>query len=331
MKTKTWKAPNKRALRDITRELQKTLKRGTAAVIDAGKLLIRAQDLFDDHKDFLFWALSKFGLSRGSTYNYVNAAKFALKFPKFGNFHFTKAAMYFLGGRGADLAPEVIEAIFAEAKTRWVDEERCLEIAEPPKPPMKETPEDSPQADTPVEPDAEKSAVFDPNAVLDGASPDLPSSPPPESSVRDEALRKMLRDTVKNVKMLMTKPATKFAGVEDQNDLIEAADFFNDLAKRKQIIKDLEKENTDLRARHGYKEFGPVDGSEAPAPVDASTIGDALATLVTNPRFGLGDLSGYIPNLIDLADLKKSIEGIADEVKRAEKHKKDAPAAEAVT
>jgi hypothetical protein len=130
-KTKRTKAPKKRPLATIFRELRAALKRGIVANIDAGKLLLEAQEQLE-HGKFLSRIESEFRLSKSTAYDYMNAAKFARKSPNFGNLR--KSALYLLGGVDDDsdvFTPEVIATILAEAKEKWVNEDRCWEIAEP--------------------------------------------------------------------------------------------------------------------------------------------------------------------------------------------------------
>ena len=125
------KKMKKRPLATITRELHIVLKRETAGIIEAGKLLLEAQDQLD-HGELLPWLAREFRLSKSSAYRYMDAAKFALKFPTVGNLRLAPSALYLLGGRDDDDAtftPEMIVAILAEAKEQWIDEDRCWEIA----------------------------------------------------------------------------------------------------------------------------------------------------------------------------------------------------------
>jgi hypothetical protein len=122
-----------RDLKVITRELHAAMRREATDIIAIGTLLLEARSQLKYGK-WLPWLEAHFGASDSSADNYMNAARFARKFPTVGNLKLRPTALYVLGH---DLEypsglfdHRALKKIFSAAETTWVNGGRVKEIAE---------------------------------------------------------------------------------------------------------------------------------------------------------------------------------------------------------
>jgi hypothetical protein len=209
----------------ITKELHVALKREAADVIAIGALLIEAHNQLG-HGGWLPWLAENFDSSVSTAENYMNAARFAAKFPTVGNLRLRPTALYVLGN---DLDLEnfdrkTINAIFREAETKWVNADRVSEIAkslQKPKPPK--TIEEI-EAETA----AEAAVQAETDDIVDGPPPELP--PAPEATIHDVILPSF-DQAIKTLANPQTKSLEKFAGTAHRaHDLRAIADFLKAVA-----------------------------------------------------------------------------------------------------
>jgi hypothetical protein len=219
----------RRNLKVITEELQAALKREATDVIAIGDLLIEAQKQIK-HGRWLPWLADCFGSSVSTAENYMNAARLAAKFPTVGNLKLRPTALYALG---KDLASpcglydrKVINAIFSEAESKWVNANRAHAIAlalQKPKP--SETTEEERKAKAA----AETAAQAEIDDIIDGPSPELP--PAPEPAVQDVILPSF-DQAIKALASLQTKRLEIFSSTEHgAHDIRAIADFLHAVAR----------------------------------------------------------------------------------------------------
>ena len=190
----------KRDLKVITNELHAAQKREAADVIAIGKLLNEAKEQLLEHGEWLPWLAENFDSSVSTAENYMNAARFAAKFPTVGNLRLRPTALYLLGGELEHFDRKTINAILRESETKWVNADRVREIAEA----LRPEPEPEP------EPTLEeiKSAQAEADDIVDGPPPENP--PAPEATVHDVILRPF-DQAIKTLANLQTKSLEKFA------------------------------------------------------------------------------------------------------------------------
>jgi hypothetical protein len=116
---------SKRKLEAIVADLTAVLKRGTADIVEVGRLLDEAK-LQVKHGAWAKWLSSNFSLSRQSSDNYRKAYLLSLKMPTIGDLRLQAAALYHLCTFDDD--SEVLAAVAEEAKDRWVDSLRIDQI-----------------------------------------------------------------------------------------------------------------------------------------------------------------------------------------------------------
>jgi hypothetical protein len=129
------------ALADIEAVLASKLRGERLTVIDIGRLLLEAKRKVA-HGEWLPWLAKHFGKSERSAQNYMNAAEWAAKNATVADLKLRPSALYWLasvdngqtpdhhreGTRLCYVRDEVEAAVFALAKTKWVDKEDCLAI-----------------------------------------------------------------------------------------------------------------------------------------------------------------------------------------------------------
>jgi Protein of unknown function (DUF3102) len=237
----------RRDINAIASELQSTLKREAATVIDIGNLLLEAHEQLEHSGKWLLWLEANFGSSQRTAYNYMNAARFAVRFATVANLKLKPPVLYLLGG--GTIPTDEIEAILKVAETEWVDLERANQIIDSiHKKRLSETTEERAERphdtaeerakelqelnDRAAAAAAERSEIDD---ILDGPSPVLPSPAEPkpvtvELKAFDEAVSTLLR--------LYTKPMHSFLGTtHDQKALSAVAEFMVGLVKMPAIDK----------------------------------------------------------------------------------------------
>ena len=202
----------------ITTELQAALKREATDVIAIGDLLIEAKEQLLDHGEWLPWLKENFASSKSTAENYMNAARFATKFPAVGNLKLRPSALYRLGQALNDPTGlydrKAIKAILKAAETRWINVDEAEAIAE------SLQPEPFVEAIKAEMPAAEKVEI---NDILDGPSPDLP--PEPELTARDVILLPF-DQAVGTLANLQTKPLGSFVATTHGLNKIRAVSVF---------------------------------------------------------------------------------------------------------
>jgi Protein of unknown function (DUF3102) len=127
-----------RSLADIENVLATTLHRERHAVVDIGRLLTEAKKKVD-HGQWLYWLTVHFGKSERTAQNYMRAAEWASKNATVADLKLRPSAIYWLSqdaGRGlyiqgvhlATVRADVEAAVFALAKTKWIDRDDCEEV-----------------------------------------------------------------------------------------------------------------------------------------------------------------------------------------------------------
>jgi hypothetical protein len=131
-----------RTLSRIEKDLRTALHSRTKNVLLIGRLLLGAKELVEPGK-WLAWLQTRAGYpehSQRSVYNYMSAAKYSAKFATVANLRLRPNALYYLAQRdqGEDpIEPKVREAIFAEARKKWLGREEIWDIEARLRPPPK--------------------------------------------------------------------------------------------------------------------------------------------------------------------------------------------------
>ena len=213
----------KKQMRDIeliTTELQAALKREATDVIAIGDLLIEAKEQLLDHGEWLPWLKENFASSKSTAENYMNAARFATKFPAVGNLKLRPSALYRLGQALNDPTGlydrKAIKAILKAAETRWINVDEAEAIAKSLQPePFVEAIE-AVKAEMAAAEKAEIDEIFD-------SPPELP--PATENTVHDVILPPF-DQAVGVLTHLQTKPLTSFVATTHGLNKIRAVSVF---------------------------------------------------------------------------------------------------------
>ena len=267
MTTKQTEAVSVPKLVKITGELHGIFKRGTADVIQVGRLLRLAKDEVG-HGEFLPWLEKEFSLSDKSAERYMATHKFMidvaaplLKSDKLSNLHLRPSALYQLvemHSRGRTTEAD-IEAVLKEAAGNWIGTKRLQKILESLHPvdgTSESTSAAEPKiADRAPEITSEATAdeATDTAASTEGAggatgeaggneseqSTEKPpaTAPRPKSapSAKDEGNLTAFAANILNLKRLASGPAKKYAATALQAaDLETVADFLRAVADLKQ-------------------------------------------------------------------------------------------------
>ena len=151
----------KRTLADIATEIRVELRTQTSSLLKVGRCLIEAKKQLksakgEDNK-WLPWLASEVGMHERTAQRYLKAAKFAAKYDTVSYLsaegeetlaveRLSPSAIYAISADVEDLyTPEAITAILEEAKTKEVDEDRALEIAQSLAPPDASVSTDEPE------------------------------------------------------------------------------------------------------------------------------------------------------------------------------------------
>jgi len=110
---------NSRPLADLEEEFAATLKNDLPNVIRRGELLIEIKAALGRGK-WLPWLAEKFSLSASTAQNYMNAARFAEKYPTVRDLKIGPGVLYWLMAREDDFAGDKLNAVFALEKGRWI-------------------------------------------------------------------------------------------------------------------------------------------------------------------------------------------------------------------
>jgi hypothetical protein len=208
-------------------EARAVLKRETTDIIALGDLLLEIREQIA-HGQWLPLLKSELGLGRSSAQNYMNAARFAAKYPTVGNLKLQPTVLYWLGGGTIPL--DEIDAIFKAAETEWVDLERADEIGELLRAErMGDTEEELEREEEPVA----AAAHSETEDILAGPPPDL--SPAPEPAPINIPLQEF-DEAVGTLFRLNTKPRHSFAstthGLKVFNTVAEFMGVVADQLKR---------------------------------------------------------------------------------------------------
>ena len=256
----------KRTLADIATEIRVELRTQTSSLLKVGRCLIEAKKQLksakgEDNK-WLPWLASEVGMHERTAQRYLKAAKFAAKYDTVSYLsaegeetlaveRLSPSAIYAISADVEDLyTPEAITAILEEAKTKEVDEDRALEIAQSLAPPdasvSTDEPEPEPSSDETASDEDDKSEseeeVKDGQTdeekeaedILDGAPPIVPPAAPPEVGVVEAHALTKFEDAVKLLLVVMTKSASTFRGTYHTGaDLESVADFLKSVAATK--------------------------------------------------------------------------------------------------
>ncbi len=237
----------------IASELRTALQRETATIIEIGNLLLEAQDQLE-HGEWLPWLKEHFGSSERTAYNYMNAAKFTVKFATVANLKLKPTALYYLGNFMESIPLDELEVIFKAAETEWLDDDDVITIQNSIHEERNRSAREEEQlqfgseamrraaaelARAAADARAERSEADD---ILDGPPPDLPPAPPPTVTdftlqSFDEALTTLLR--------VYTKPLSNFmASRHSAVEISSVSDFLRALcdAKIKKSWADIGKE-----------------------------------------------------------------------------------------
>jgi hypothetical protein len=259
MKSETASIPK---LVKITGELHAIFKRGTADVIQVGRLLTLAKKEVG-HGEFLPWLEKEFSLSDKSAERYMAAHKFMidvaaplLKSDKLSNLQLRPSALYELAemhSRGT-ITQGDIEVVLKEAAENWIGNKRLEEILRS-RHPVEATPETTAGVEseagggaTTDEAAGEAASTQAPTEVIGEAGdgkgeqsteipPDTAPKPKSAPSARDEGNLTAFAAHILNLKRLATGSAKKYAATVVQTaDLETVADFVravSDLKKKK--------------------------------------------------------------------------------------------------
>jgi hypothetical protein len=219
-----------RDLKAITEELHAALKREKNDFIAIGVLLIEAREELE-YGEWLPWLAENFGSSTSTAENYMNAARFAVKFPTVRNLKLRPSALYALSGFDSDYEGKVIAAALSEAETKWVNRDRVEEIwesifkSERDERQRRENEDKENQEETE---NAETAADTEADDILDGPPPDLPPTPKP---VVHDVILPSFDQALKSLASLQTKRLEDFSGTEYKADDLHAiADFLHAVA-----------------------------------------------------------------------------------------------------
>lgn len=221
----------KKAQRDITvigSELLAALQRETTDIIVIGNLLLEAQEQLE-HGFWLTWLKFNFGLSTRTAQNYMNAARFTIKYATVAHLKLRPTALYALGQHMDDYSPGVINKILKVAETDWVNDEGVYIIVLEEQQRIREeqlriATEHLLATEQPPEV-ALRSEIDD---ILDGPPPELP--PPPEVTAPDITLPPF-DQAVETLSRLRTKALSSFVTTTHPPDKIRVvADFLRAVA-----------------------------------------------------------------------------------------------------
>jgi hypothetical protein len=115
----TSKLSNTRPLDVLEDAFAATLKNDLPNVISRGDLLIEIKAVLGRGK-WLPWLAEKFALSESTAQNYMNAARFAEKYPIVRDLKFGPGVLYWLVARDDKLTPGQLKVVFDIAKERWI-------------------------------------------------------------------------------------------------------------------------------------------------------------------------------------------------------------------
>jgi hypothetical protein len=203
-----------RPLEVIAGELNSVLKQEIADVIKIGGLLVEAKAQLS-HGQWLPWLAEHSPLSKSTVANYVNAYRFAIKFPTVGNLKIHPSALYMLAS-GLFNAKETA-TILKKAETEWVDAAMARKIKLQARSPLRTSSEIKLQAKSQLRTSSESS---------------VPPSQSPGSVPlrRDTSLRERFAAAVLELEKLEAEPSAKFIGVISVARLRMICSFLSEVA-----------------------------------------------------------------------------------------------------
>jgi hypothetical protein len=119
---------NHRPLKTIAAEIATALKREAKSVIEIGGLLAEAQEQLGARGRWLPWLKANFPCSVRTAQRYLAAGAFAREYDTVSPSRLSVSGLYALVDAERDGNSRVVEAALAEAKTKWVDDDRVREI-----------------------------------------------------------------------------------------------------------------------------------------------------------------------------------------------------------
>ena len=224
----------KTALDQIVTQLRTILRRETADVVLAGKLLIESRQHLK-HGEWQPWLAENFDLSYRTAVNYCDAAEYAeqkCNVADFGNL--APTVLYALAA--GHYNPEEEAAILAATHKGRVDQTRASAICDellPPEPEEIEPDAADADADADADDDGDiDEAAEDPEitAILDGPPPDVLPAPPP--SPPNFMLRKF-DQAIAVLQRLMTRSSAQYANSNHNvSDLENVEGFIHAVADK---------------------------------------------------------------------------------------------------
>jgi Protein of unknown function (DUF3102) len=199
-----------RSLDVIASELHSALKREMTDVINIGGLLVEAKKQLS-HGQWLPWLAKHFPLSKSTVANYVNAYKFAIKFPIVRNLKIHPSVLYMLASEAVDSTTTAV--ILKAAETQLVDSTIAWRIISQIESSRRR-----------LGHQGELERLIEPRRT----SPS--NCPGPMSLARDPYLREKFAAAVLELEKMETKPSTKFFGIFSADRLQALCNFLNEVA-----------------------------------------------------------------------------------------------------
>jgi hypothetical protein len=203
---------NHRPLKTIADALAAALRREVKDVVEIGDLLTEAKDQLDEHGRWLPWLRDNFPFTPRTAQKYMAAGAFAGKYELGSHLRLSVSGLYALVEVDRNGNSPAVEAALAEAKTKWVDDDRVRVII----------------------------AELATRNVDGGAEPLPPQEdddqpePPPSLTPRAAAQLRQFDDAAKALLALKAKPAREFlAAAISDFDLVTIANFLQLVAEKK--------------------------------------------------------------------------------------------------
>ena len=317
MTTKKMETVSAPKLVKITGELHAIFKRGTADVIQIGRLLRSAKKEIG-HGEFLPWLEKEFSLSEKSAQRFMAAHKFMttvaaplLKSDKLADLRVRPSALYELTemhSRGTVTQAD-IEAVLKEAAKNWVGSKRLEEMLKS-RHPVETTPQATREAEPEVAGEAPGKVTGEATTgeAIDTARsteaageatggagdgkgeqttetpPDTAPKPKSAPSAKDESNLRGFTANILNLKRLATGPAKKYVATAVQTaDLETVADFVRAVAdlKKKQSAETSVSAEATAEAREAQDAVAAVSIDPASDAESAATNIFSTASLPT--------------------------------------------------
>jgi Protein of unknown function (DUF3102) len=105
---------------ELEEEFAATFKDDLPNIIRRGEILIEIKEGLG-HGKWHAWLGGKFALSQSTAHNYMNAARFAEKYPTVRDLKISPRGLYRLAAKDRDLTSDQMTSILDVAKDRWTD------------------------------------------------------------------------------------------------------------------------------------------------------------------------------------------------------------------